>query len=89
VTRSHDGSERSGSGIPEADMQDIVDTVDDQSLVAKQCIHLTDAAAPGIVSGGERESQMRNASHRFQTRTRQHGPLSVTEYAPVLSTHWE
>jgi hypothetical protein len=89
VTRSQDGSEPSGPEIPEADMQDMAGRVGDQNLAVKQWSDLTDAAALGIFSGGGRESLTRNASHRFQTGTRQHGSLSITEYAPVLPTPWE
>jgi hypothetical protein len=67
-------------------MEDMAGAVDDQSLPSRQWFELIDVMVSGIVFGGGRVDLAQNASHRTQTRTRQHGSLSITEYAPALPT---
>jgi hypothetical protein len=71
VIQSQDGGERLGSRTPEAGMEDMAGTVDDQSLDA-------DVKIPEVFSGGGRESLTRNVSNKSQTITRQYGSLSIT-----------
>jgi hypothetical protein len=79
VIQSQDGGERLGSRIPEAGMEDMAGTIDDQSLDA-------DVKTPEVFSGGGKESLTRNVSNKLQTITRQYGSLSITYYVPVHPT---